>query len=66
MQSARCAKNVEWSEEDHCYLGSFPGLLFGGCYGTDEKMVFGELCQVVEEMIASLSQRRDTASTIDI
>jgi predicted RNase H-like HicB family nuclease len=49
--SARYAKIVEWSEEDGCYVGTCPGLMFGGCHGDDEKAVFEELCQIVEEMI---------------
>lgn len=49
--SAKYAKIVEWSEEDQCYVGSAPGLIFGGCHGDDEKKVFEELCQVVEEAI---------------
>jgi predicted RNase H-like HicB family nuclease len=52
IDSARYVKIVEWSEEDHCYVGSAPGLLYGGCHGDDEKAVFEELCQVVEEAIA--------------
>jgi predicted RNA binding protein YcfA (HicA-like mRNA interferase family)/predicted RNase H-like HicB family nuclease len=51
-ESARYAKIVEWSEEDQCYIGSSPGLVYGGCHGADEKAVFEELCQVVEEVIA--------------
>jgi hypothetical protein len=50
-ESARCAKIVEWSEEDQCYIGSSPGLINGGCHGFDEKAVFEELCQVVEKAI---------------
>ena len=49
--SARYAKVVEWSEEDQCYVGSAPGLIYGGCHGEDERQVFGELCQIVEEAI---------------
>ena len=49
--SARYAKIVEWSEEDQCYVGSAPGLIFAGCHGEDEKAVFEELCQVVEDAI---------------
>lgn len=49
--SARYAKIVEWSEEDGCYIGSAPGLLLGGCHGSDERLVFDELCQIVEEAI---------------
>jgi predicted RNase H-like HicB family nuclease len=50
-ESARYAKIVEWSEEDQCYVGSAPGLVFGGCHGKDEKAVFDELCRIVEEAI---------------
>jgi len=50
--SARYAKIVEWSEEDQCYVGSSPGLLYGGCHGDDEKAVFDELCRIVEDVIA--------------
>ena len=49
--SAKYAKIVEWSEEDQCYIGSAPGLILGGCHGNDEKKVFDELCQIVEEVI---------------
>jgi len=54
--SAKYAKIVEWSEEDQCYVGSAPGLLLGGCHGSDEKKVFQELCVVVEETIALYRQ----------
>ncbi|MBI4312643.1 MAG: hypothetical protein HY681_12810 [Chloroflexi bacterium] len=47
--SARYVKIVEWSEEDQCYVGSCPGLVYGGCHGPDEKAVFEELCQIAEE-----------------
>ena len=50
--SARYVKIVEWSDEDQCYVGSSPGLLYGGCHGEDEKRVFDELCQIVDETIA--------------
>jgi hypothetical protein len=40
------------SDEDQCDVGSSPGLVYGGCHGTDEKAVFEELCEVVEEAIA--------------
>lgn len=49
--SARYAKIVEWSDEDRCYVGSAPGLIYGGCHGDDERHVFDELCQIVEEAI---------------
>ncbi len=49
--SAKYVKIVEWSEEDQCYVGSAPGLMYGGCHGSDEKKVFDELCEVVEATI---------------
>jgi len=51
-ESAKYAKIIEWSEEDQCYVGSAPGLVLGGCHGQDERAVFEELCQIVEEAIA--------------
>ncbi|NDY94350.1 hypothetical protein [Wenzhouxiangella limi] len=55
-EGALYAKVVEWSEEDQCFVGSAPGLLYGGCHGTDEKEVFAELCQIVEEAIELYQQ----------
>lgn len=49
--AARYAKVVEWSDEDGCFVGSAPGLLYGGCHGPDELQVFAELCDIVEETI---------------
>jgi predicted RNase H-like HicB family nuclease len=49
--SARYIKIVEWSEEDQCFVGSCPGLLYGGCHGDDELAVFAELCTAVDEAI---------------
>ena len=49
--SARYVKLVEWSDEDNCFVGSCPGLFYGGCHGDDEQAVFAELCQIVEETI---------------
>jgi len=54
--SARYAKIVEWSQEDECFVGSSPGLFFGGCHGPDEKQVFEELCALVEEVISIYKQ----------
>jgi predicted RNase H-like HicB family nuclease len=50
-ESARYVKIVEWSEKDRCYVGSCPGLFYGGCHGQDEQEVFAELCKIVEETI---------------
>lgn len=50
-QATRYVKLVEWSDEDQCYVGSCPGLFYGGCHGQDEKAVFAQLCEIVEETI---------------
>ena len=50
--SAKYAKVVAWSEEDQYYIGYAPGLILSGCcHGSDEKAVFAELCEIVDEMI---------------
>ena len=48
---SRYIKIVEWSEEDQCYVGSCPGLFYAGCHGNDEKQVFAELCEIVDETV---------------
>jgi predicted RNase H-like HicB family nuclease len=55
-ESDRYAKIVEWSEEDQCFVGTAPGLVFGGCHGSDEKAVREELDQIVDEAIALYEQ----------
>ena len=50
-ESKRYIKIVEWSEEGQCYFGTVPGLMYGGCHGQDEKAVFAELCDIVEEVV---------------
>ena len=55
-ESARYVKIVEWSDEDQCYVGSSPGLIYGGCHGDDEKQVFDELCRIVEEAVSLYAQ----------
>jgi len=54
--SDRYVKIVEWSQEDHCFVGSCPGLFYGGCHGENEKEVFAELCELVEEIVALYKQ----------
>lgn len=49
--AAKYVKLAEWSEEDQCFVGSCPGLFYGGCHPSDEQAVFTELCQIVEETI---------------
>jgi predicted HicB family RNase H-like nuclease len=50
-QSDKYLKIVEWSEEDGCYVGTCPGLIYGGVHGNDETKVYEELCQAVAEAI---------------
>ena len=52
--SARYIRVVEWSEEDQCYIGSSPGLFFGGCHGDDEQAVYRKLCQIIEETVEDI------------
>ncbi|MEX0728335.1 MAG: hypothetical protein WD065_18840 [Planctomycetaceae bacterium] len=49
--AARYVKIVEWSDDDQCFVGSCPGLFYGGCHGDDEQTVFAELCDRVDEII---------------
>ena len=45
-------KIVEWSQEDNCYVGSCPELIYGGCHGNDPRAIFDQLCRIVDEIIA--------------
>ncbi len=54
--SARYVKIVMWSDEDRCFIGTAPGLIYGGCHGDDERAVFAELCQIVEEVFESYKE----------
>ena len=31
--SAKYVKIIEWSDKDQCFIGSCPGLFYGGCHG---------------------------------
>jgi predicted RNase H-like HicB family nuclease len=56
-ENYRYVKIVEWSDEDDCFVGSCPGLFFGGCHGNDEKQVFAELCEIVKDTIELYMQQ---------
>ena len=58
-QAARYAKFVEWSDEDHCFIGRCPEIMLGGVHGSDEAKVYAELCQAVEEMIELIQSDGD-------
>ena len=55
-QADRYVKLVEWSDQDQCFIGSCPELLYGGCHGEDPRAVFDELCQIVEETVELYQQ----------
>jgi len=44
-------KWVEWSDEDQVYIGKCPDLITG-IHGDDAVRLYGDLCAVVEEVIA--------------
>jgi len=48
--SDRYHKWVEWSEADQVYIGKCPDLITG-IHGDDPLRVYGELCEVVEDVI---------------
>ena len=50
-ESDRYLEIVAWSEEDSCYVGSSPGLFYGGCHGDNQQEVFAKLCEIVDETI---------------
>ncbi len=54
--SDRYLKFVEWSEEDQCYVGTCPGLMYGGVHGPHETEVYKDLCTVVDEWIETLKK----------
>ena len=50
-RTAGYAMIVQWSDEDQCYIGSIPDLTYGGCHGDDPRLVFDELCQILDEVL---------------
>ena len=51
-KSEKYLKVVEWSAEDGCFIGRCPELMLGGVHGADERKVFAELCDAIEEWVA--------------
>jgi len=49
-ESDQYHKWVEWSEEDQTYLGKCPDLITG-IHGDDPVKLYGELREVIEEVI---------------
>ncbi len=44
-------KIVYWSDEDSCFIGMCPELMYGGVHGEDALKVFIELNQAIDEVI---------------
>ena len=61
-ESSLYAKVVEWSQEDRCFVGSAPGLVYGGCHGVDEEEVFDVLCKIEDEIIDCIKGERPSRS----
>ena len=51
-ESAKYIKIVEWSDEDECFIGYCPGIIGPCCHGDNEIEVFGQLCEIVDELLA--------------
>ena len=48
--SDRYHKWIEWSDNDGAYIGKCPDLITG-IHGDDPAKLYGQLCDVVEEVI---------------
>jgi predicted HicB family RNase H-like nuclease len=62
-KSAQYLKIVEWSEEDNCFVGRCPELMFGGVHGKNEQKVFTELCGVIDEWVEQARKEGDELPT---
>lgn len=51
--SDRYHKWIEWSQEDQVYIGKCPDLITG-IHGDDPVKLYGELCEVVDDVIRHL------------
>ncbi|MGZ5009922.1 MAG: hypothetical protein ACXV74_03060 [Methylobacter sp.] len=56
MNEKTLRKNCRMVERRSCFIGSCPGLFYGGCHGSDGKQVFAELYEIVEETVALYQQ----------
>lgn len=55
--SARYVKIVEWSEEDHCYVGSAPGLMYDGAHGDDERRFSRNFAKLLKRQSISTARK---------
>ncbi|MFZ4116627.1 MAG: type II toxin-antitoxin system HicB family antitoxin [Chthoniobacterales bacterium] len=49
-------KIIEWSDEDHCFIGSAPPLIGRCCDGKTEEAVMKQLVVIVQEWIDIYNQ----------
>ncbi len=49
-------KWVEWSDEDGVYIGRCPDLITG-IHGDDPVLVYEQLCQTVDDVIAHFQSK---------
>jgi predicted RNase H-like HicB family nuclease len=49
-------KIVVWSDDDQCFVGTCPELMYGGVHGDDPIEVFKELGEAIEEVIEIYKQ----------
>ena len=49
-------KIVYWSDEDNCFIGMCPELMFGGVHGDDALKVFIQLNQAINEVIEIIKE----------
>lgn len=50
---------VEWSDQDQCFVGSYPGIIGPCCHGDDKDQVYLLLRQIVDEWLEIEYEDRD-------
>jgi predicted HicB family RNase H-like nuclease len=58
-EASRYVKNVEWSDEDNCFVGRCPELFHGGTHGDDEVQVYADLCAIVEDVLEGMEAKKE-------
>lgn len=48
---------INWSEEDDCFIGRCPELFLGGCHGDSREEVEEELKTIIAEVIHDYEKR---------
>ncbi|TVQ97107.1 MAG: hypothetical protein EA399_13975 [Desulfovibrionales bacterium] len=55
-EGAKYLKIVKWFDEDQCFIGQCPGVIDPYCHGNNEKDVYAELCEIVDERLDLLKK----------